>query len=77
MPEIQFCLTTACAERAAWKGLCPKCYRSAKRAVDANYTTWERLAELGLAILPGGPICQATDLFLEELRKREEENAPQ
>lgn len=43
------CLTPQCGKVPTWKGLCTKCYGSAKKLVEKGATTWEQLAALGLA----------------------------
>ncbi len=47
------CLTKTCTNTQAnvkeYKGLCVKCYSSAKKLVASGATTWERLGEVGLA----------------------------
>jgi hypothetical protein len=64
-PDPPICATPDCAERPKWKGLCDRCYRSAKRLVDAGKTTWEDLASLGLASIDG-----AEDKFTAAFNKR-------
>jgi len=63
-PDKPLCLTLDCAERPKWKGLCDRCYRTAKRLVDAGKATWESLAELGLASEDG-----AEDKFTRAFKK--------
>lgn len=46
------CLTPNCDNQGAvnCKGLCmAKCYPAAKKLVESGRTTWEKLAEMGLA----------------------------
>lgn len=49
------CLTPKCRNTAGnvkeFKGLCMKCFSTAKKMVLAEETTWEQLEEKGLAIL--------------------------
>jgi hypothetical protein len=50
MPSISSqCLTPECNGQSTYKGLCMKCYSEAKKLVEAGTTTWEALAEMGLA----------------------------
>lgn len=62
------CLTKTCTNTQAtvkeYKGLCVKCYSSAKKLVASGATTWERLGEMGLAIVP-----KNNDPFLEQFHK--------
>jgi hypothetical protein len=50
---VDKCLTPECRAQAnrdtAYKGLCMKCYSSAKKLVESGKTTWGHLAEMGLA----------------------------
>lgn len=45
------CLTGLCRQDAAanCRGLCMKCYSSAKKAVERGEVTWDELVELGAA----------------------------
>ena len=49
------CLTKPCTKEqanvAVFKGLCLKCYSSAKKLVDSGQATWDELATMGLAIV--------------------------
>jgi len=46
------CLTPSCGKSPiAYKGLCMTCYKTAKKLVEAKQTTWEALAQMGLADL--------------------------
>lgn len=57
-PEIK-CLIEDCNKEQRWKGLCSACYGQAKQLIDAGETSWEQLAELGLAIIPDKPFVAA------------------
>lgn len=46
--SIRKCLTPKCQGTAAHRGLCLKCYSTAKRAVEGGETTWEELEQLGM-----------------------------
>lgn len=41
------------------RGMCTKCYGKAKKKVEANETTWEELAEMGLCENQDDPFVQA------------------
>jgi hypothetical protein len=45
------CLVPTCQKQAAQqtKGLCLKCYSEAKKKIEHGVTSWDELAELGLA----------------------------
>ena len=60
------CLTEKCSAQAApmRRGLCTRCYRSAKKLVESGQTTWAELDGMGLA--------QSEDKFLVEFKKRKE-----
>lgn len=55
------CLVPACKKRVGGqtKGLCMSCYSKAKKKVDAGETTWEELADMGLAAKQADPFEQA------------------
>lgn len=57
------CVVPKCKAMAGnvkdFKGLCMKCYSSAKKMVTAEETTWEQLEEKGLAILSNDPFREA------------------
>lgn len=45
------CIVPGCNQPAAaanYRGLCLRCYGTAKKKIDAGETTWDRLVELGL-----------------------------
>jgi len=46
----QRCLVRQCEGKAAVRGVCIRCYRSAERAVQKKKTTWEELEALGLVL---------------------------
>ncbi len=55
MPTIPVnpkCLTAGCNSQAAgskdFRGLCMKCYSSAKKYVESGSTSWEELERLGM-----------------------------
>lgn len=66
------CLRDNCTASAAngktYRGLCLKCYSSAKKLVDADKTSWEELEAMGLA--EGKP-----DEFTTEFLKRKAPDA--
>ena len=59
MPALPKCLIKKCNATAGnvkeYKGLCVKCFSSAKKMVLAEDTTWEELESMGLAILSADP----------------------
>ena len=64
------CITPDCNNKAApgyGRGLCQKCYSSAKRAVESGKVTWDRLEELGLALPKDDPFTKALDKATREL----------
>lgn len=68
---IDSCMTSGCFGKAApanGRGLCMKCYSTAKRAVENGKTTWEKMEELGL-------VGRKADPFEEALKKAMEGNA--
>lgn len=50
MQELK-CLVPKCEKAAKTRGLCHTCYQSAKGLVKKGVTTWEKLANKGLATL--------------------------
>ncbi len=50
MPLRGTCLTPDCKSKTAadCKGLCMRCYSTAKKMVEAGRTTWGQLEQLGL-----------------------------
>lgn len=68
MPQVDRegrCLTPSCGQMpaASCKGLCMKCYSAAKKLVTGGQTTWEQLADMGLAE-------HMVDAFTAEFNKR-------
>lgn len=56
------CLTNTCSGEQKFKGLCNDCYGGAKRLINKGETTWDELANMGMAHANG-------DLFVETFRK--------
>lgn len=69
MPLLATCLTPDCKNSKAFKGLCSSCYKSAKRLVDSEQTTWEALAEMGLADVGES----ASSKFMDAFKKRKDQ----
>ncbi len=69
MPQLNKCLSATCSNNSAaqCKGLCMRCYSSAKKQVAAGKVTWEKFAELGMIELEKTPF----EAELEERLKRE------
>jgi hypothetical protein len=49
---MKTCITDDCNNTVSGRGLCPKCYQSAKRYVNQGRVTWEKLEEAGLSLPP-------------------------
>lgn len=66
---IAKCLIKSCNNLSApalKRGLCMSCYGQAKRRVESGVTTWQKLAEIGLAL----PIdTEESDPFAQEFDK--------
>lgn len=61
-PPNTTCLTPGCLGRLApanGRGLCMKCYASAKQAVKSGRTTWDILEEIGLVLRKEDPFTKA------------------
>lgn len=61
------CLIKGCYGKAACncRGLCLKCYTSAKKKVDDGEVTWEKLVEVGLAAPERSPFDDAYSQVME------------
>lgn len=55
------CLIEGCSnfKSNGMKGLCSRCYREAKKRIDAGETTWDQLEGMGLCENPENPFSQA------------------
>lgn len=65
------CLVTKCTSQEALalkRGLCMKCYSTAKKLVDSGATTWQRLIDMGMAKDDG------SDLFTTQFLKNHNQN---
>lgn len=60
------CLVKKCEKEGKLRGLCPRCYGAAYRAVKENKTSWEVLEETGLS-----KSGRNNSLFMKELEGRE------
>ena len=63
------CLVGTCrkSKAAGCKGMCMKCYSSAKKLVTIGKTTWDELVEMGMAEI------EATDEFTLEFQRRKQD----
>lgn len=69
---IVSCLTPGCLGRVApanKRGLCMKCYSTAKKTVESGTTTWDRLEELGLVLRKEDPFTKALNDALNQSSK--------
>lgn len=66
--EIKRCMISGCGGVASRRGLCLKCYARAKLKVTTGETTWEKLAEKGLAE------CASDNPFDDAYTKAMEDN---
>lgn len=58
------CLIPECGTRRGpdyARGMCLRCYASAKKAVEAGTMTWEELVKMGLAIAESDPFTKAVN----------------
>lgn len=64
------CLTNGCGAPPfkGGRGLCIKCWGSAKKSVEAGTTSWDELARLGMVQ------SECEDPFLSELERKRREN---
>lgn len=66
------CKTRLCKSEAAagdtYRGLCLKCYSSAKKMVEGGKSTWIELADMGLCT--GGPQSEFERAFAEAKSKQ-------
>lgn len=64
------CLTPNCKNKdcASLKGLCMKCYSTAKKLVESGKTTWDKLEEMGLC-------RQKEDAFLKAFEEKNDAKA--
>ena len=62
------CLTPECRKEGvlAYKSLCLGCYSSAKKLIESGKTTWEQLAEMGLAQVELDPFTKAFNAIFQE-----------
>lgn len=62
------CLIPACQKPVAvnCRGLCMKCYSSAKRKVESGASTWDKLAEMGLVEAQEDDFTRAFDKAIKE-----------
>ncbi len=69
--ESEICMTPDCGKKGEWKGLCRSCYGQALHLIKDEKTTWDELAEMGLAAYPSRPFMLA---FARKKRDIEEAN---
>jgi hypothetical protein len=74
------CLSPGCRFRAAFRGLCTRCYKTAKGMVESGMPgapTWEQLEQMGLALGKNAHIAglAASDPFAAEFRRKAQELA--
>ncbi len=73
MPKLENkCLTPNCQDRPAWKGLCPKHYKVAKKTVEAGHTTWQALERLGLADLGSKDGADFLDAMNQRIKEEDD-----
>lgn len=65
----QVCIVPNCGKKGSWKQLCPSCYGVAKKLIDKGETSWEELAEMGLAKIEEKPMIAAFRKKKEEMKK--------
>ena len=49
MKNEKICLIDDCTRVEKMRGLCSSCYQGARRVIKLGQTTWEELAERGMA----------------------------
>ena len=51
--ERKWCLIPACKKWARVRGLCPECYKVARRLIGEGKASWEELVKAGCALEAG------------------------
>lgn len=60
------CMIEGCTRPMARRGLCLPCYATAKKIVDTNGVTWDRMIELGLCEADKDPFTSAYERATKE-----------
>ena len=56
------CIIPGCHRpQSSYRGLCMVCYSKARKYVELNHTTWEKLEAQGLALPATDPFTKAFD----------------